>query len=33
MVIMQVAEIKIWGEIIGATAWNESTGLASLPSK
>jgi serine/threonine-protein kinase HipA len=27
---MYVAEIKIWGELVGAVSWNEKTGLASF---
>jgi len=27
---MNVAEVKIWGELVGAVAWNEKTGLASF---
>jgi serine/threonine-protein kinase HipA len=28
MVIMDVAEVKIWGEVVGAVAWNDKTGVA-----
>src|SRR5450759_2754295 len=27
---MDVAEVKIWGELVGAVSWNEKTGLASF---
>jgi serine/threonine-protein kinase HipA len=27
---MDVAEVKIWGELVGAVSWNETTGLASF---
>ena len=27
---MNVAEVKIWGELVGAVAWDEKTGLASF---
>ena len=27
---MDVAEVKIWGEAVGAVAWNEKTGVASF---
>ena len=27
---MDVAEIKIWGELVGAVAWNETTGIATF---
>lgn len=27
---MDVAEVKIWGELVGAVSWNEETGLASF---
>ena len=27
---MDVAEVKIWGELAGAVSWNEKTGLASF---
>ena len=27
---MDVAEVKIWGELVGAVAWDERTGLASF---
>lgn len=27
---MEVAEVKIWGELVGAVAWDEKTGLASF---
>lgn len=27
---MNVAEIKIWDELVGAVAWDEKTGLASF---
>ena len=27
---MNVAEVKIWGELVGAVSWDEKTGLASF---
>ena len=27
---MQVAEVKIWGELVGAVAWNEEAGYATF---
>jgi len=27
---MEVAEVKIWGKLVGAVAWNEKTGIASF---
>ena len=28
MVIVNVAEVKIWGELVGAVVWNDETGIA-----
>lgn len=28
--MMNVAEVKIWGEVVGAAAWDETTGLATF---
>lgn len=28
--MMDVAEVKIWGKLVGAVAWDERTGLASF---
>jgi serine/threonine-protein kinase HipA len=27
---MQVAEVKIWGKLVGAVAWDEETGYATF---
>ena len=27
---MEVAEVKIWGKLVGAVAWNNATGVASF---
>jgi serine/threonine-protein kinase HipA len=27
---MNVAEVKIWGELVGAVAWNDETGVAAF---
>ena len=27
---MEVAEVKVWGKLAGAVAWNEKTGLAAF---